>query len=216
MIPNLTWTIAEMQSGLATTTQLTTVEGKIDTIDDFVDTEISAIKAKTDNLPSDPADASDITAAFTEIKGAGWSSATDTLEKISDSAGSGSTAITISPLAANDVQRVEGTSITLFLGEAIAVGPVAVFDSSTPSTPVNLTSFQPLELVVSKKFGGDIVVIPNASITISGVNNNNFSVNSSGGTNIPGTHAWALRKVSTQQVLAYGDWKVLQAAIKDS
>jgi hypothetical protein len=216
MIPNLTWTIAEMQSGLATTTQLTTVESKIDTIDDYVDTEVSAIKAKTDNLPSDPADASDITAAFTEIKGAGWSSATDTLEKISDSAGSGSTAITISPLAANDVQRVEGTSITLFLGEAIAVGPVAVFDSSTPSTPVNLTSFQPLELVVSKKFGGDIVVIPNASITISGVNNNNFSVNSSGGTNIPGTHAWALRKVSTQQVLAYGDWKVLQAAIKDS
>jgi hypothetical protein len=153
-----------------------------------------------------------VTSAFTEIKGAGWSSASDTLEKISDSAGT----VTISPLAANDVQRVEGTSITLFLGEAIAVGPVAVFDSSTPAAPVNLTSFQPLELVVSKKFGGDIVVIPNASITISGANSNNFSVNSSGGTNIPGIHAWALRKVSTQQVLAYGDWKVLQAAIKDS
>jgi hypothetical protein len=206
--------IADIQTGLATTTQLTTVEGKIDTLDNYVDTEVAAIKAKTDNLPSDPADASDITAAFTEIKGAGWSSGTDTLEKIADTAGSSN--ITISPLAANDIQRVEGTSITLFLGEAIAVGPVAVFDSSTPAAPVNLTSFQPLELVVSKKFGGDIVVIPNASITISGVNNNNFSVNSSGGTNIPGIHAWALRKVSTQQVLAYGDWKVLQAAIKDS
>jgi hypothetical protein len=83
--------ITEIQSGLATSAALTTVEGKIDTIDgivdsilvdtaeigaagagltvlatqasvntidDFLDTEIAAIKAKTDNLPSDPADAS--------------------------------------------------------------------------------------------------------------------------------------------------------------
>lgn len=34
----------------------------VDTIDDFLDTEIAAIKAKTDNLPADPADASDIAA----------------------------------------------------------------------------------------------------------------------------------------------------------
>lgn len=34
----------------------------ITTIDDFLDTEIAAIKAKTDNLPTDPADASDIAA----------------------------------------------------------------------------------------------------------------------------------------------------------
>jgi hypothetical protein len=32
------------------------------TLDDFVDTEVAAIKAKTDNLPADPADASDIAA----------------------------------------------------------------------------------------------------------------------------------------------------------
>ena len=37
----------------------------VDTIDDFLDTEIAAIKAKTDNLPADPADASDIAASFT-------------------------------------------------------------------------------------------------------------------------------------------------------
>jgi len=36
----------------------------VDTIDDFIDTEVAAIKAKTDNLPSDPADASDIATAF--------------------------------------------------------------------------------------------------------------------------------------------------------
>ncbi len=39
----------------------------VDTIDDFLDTEVAAIKAKTDNLPSDPADASDIAASFTTV-----------------------------------------------------------------------------------------------------------------------------------------------------
>jgi hypothetical protein len=39
----------------------------VDTVDDFLDTEIAAIKAKTDNLPSDPADASDIASAFTTV-----------------------------------------------------------------------------------------------------------------------------------------------------
>lgn len=39
----------------------------LDTVDDFLDTEVAAIKAKTDNLPSDPADASDIAASFTSI-----------------------------------------------------------------------------------------------------------------------------------------------------
>lgn len=39
----------------------------VDTVDDFLDTEIAAIKAKTDNLPSDPADASDIASSFSSI-----------------------------------------------------------------------------------------------------------------------------------------------------
>ena len=39
----------------------------VDTVDDFLDTEIAAIKAKTDNLPTDPADASDVAASFTSL-----------------------------------------------------------------------------------------------------------------------------------------------------
>ena len=39
----------------------------VDTIDDLLDTEIAAIKAKTDNLPADPADASDIAARFDTV-----------------------------------------------------------------------------------------------------------------------------------------------------
>lgn len=43
------------------------LDTQLTTIDDFLDTEIAAIKAKTDNLPSDPADASDIASAFTTV-----------------------------------------------------------------------------------------------------------------------------------------------------
>ncbi|MDG4903207.1 hypothetical protein P9279_22105 [Mesorhizobium sp. WSM4962] len=57
---------------LATASALATVAG-------YVDTEVAAIKAKTDNLPSDPADASDIAAAFTSLQSHGdsaWATAT--------------------------------------------------------------------------------------------------------------------------------------------
>lgn len=40
----------------------------VDTIDDFLDTEVAAIKAKTDNLPADPADASTIATATSTIQ----------------------------------------------------------------------------------------------------------------------------------------------------
>ena len=36
-------------------------------VDDYIDTEVAAIKAKTDNLPTDPADASDIAASFSTV-----------------------------------------------------------------------------------------------------------------------------------------------------
>ena len=66
--------VTEIQSGLATAANLSTVAGYIDTevaaILAAVDTEVAAIKAKTDNLPTDPADASDIAARFTTVDGA--------------------------------------------------------------------------------------------------------------------------------------------------
>lgn len=73
--------VTEIQSGLSTLdaagvrtavglasanldTQLSSISGKVDAVDDYVDTEVAAIKAKTDNLPSDPASASTIATAF--------------------------------------------------------------------------------------------------------------------------------------------------------
>jgi ActR/RegA family two-component response regulator len=71
---------AEVDTAISDVGLTTTITGRIDaavstrasqtsvdTIDDFLDTEVAAIKAKTDNLPSDPADASDIAAAFTSL-----------------------------------------------------------------------------------------------------------------------------------------------------
>ena len=43
-------------------------QSAVNTVDDFLDTEIAAIKAKTDNLPSDPADESSIQAAIAAVQ----------------------------------------------------------------------------------------------------------------------------------------------------
>jgi cell division protein ZapA (FtsZ GTPase activity inhibitor) len=42
-------------------------QASVDTLASYVDTEVAAIKAKTDNLPTDPADASDIAASFVTV-----------------------------------------------------------------------------------------------------------------------------------------------------
>ncbi len=68
--PDSTTTFAVLLTDLAYNlggSDLATINTKLDTIDDFLDTEIAAIKAKTDNLPADPADASDIAASFATI-----------------------------------------------------------------------------------------------------------------------------------------------------
>lgn len=46
----------ELQSGLATAASITTLSGKVDTIDDFLDTEMAAVLADTNELQTDWAD----------------------------------------------------------------------------------------------------------------------------------------------------------------
>lgn len=50
-------------------TEIATIISDIATLATYVDTEVAAIKAKTDNLPADPADASDIAASLATITG---------------------------------------------------------------------------------------------------------------------------------------------------
>lgn len=69
--------VTEIQAGLSTLDAAgvrtavglasANLDAQLSTIDDFLDTEVAAIKAKTDNLPSDPADQSLIIAATDAI-----------------------------------------------------------------------------------------------------------------------------------------------------
>lgn len=58
---------AQAQTDVRTATGLASanLDTQLGTIDDLLDTEVAAIKAKTDNLPSDPADQSAVEAAIT-------------------------------------------------------------------------------------------------------------------------------------------------------
>ena len=135
----------------------------------------------------------------------GWRFKEKALEEVPASS------VTITPLSSEVEQRVDGTNITVFLGENITIGPIVVTDSNGSAVDLSATC----EIVISRKFRGDILVIPNSSITRSGVGNNQFTFPSTGATLIVGTHAWALRRVSDNFVYSYGDWIVKQAATKD-
>lgn len=92
---------------------LTTLSTKIDTIDDFLDTEIAAIKAKTDNLPSDPADASDVAAAVAAV-----SAKIDTVDDFLDTeiaaikAKTDSLTFTVAGVVDANIQRVNDVAVT--------------------------------------------------------------------------------------------------------
>jgi len=190
--------VTEIQSGLAS-------QSSVNTLTSYVDTEVAAIKAKTDNLPSDPADASDITAAFTEIKGATWSSSTDTLEAIRDA--SGAATINVTPLQASEPDRITPSGIQTLINDLSAIGPIAITDSS--GDPVSLAGLT-LKVCIERIDG---TVLANLTPTISGASNNQitFTPNADSVAKT-GTFRWALRQVSDGKVYGLGEFIVDSAA----
>jgi hypothetical protein len=166
MIPNLTWTISEMQAGLATS--------------------------------------AGVTSAFTEIKGASWSSATDTLEKIADSAGA---SVTVAPLSATSPDRITQSTVQTLINDTSAVGPIAIKDSSG-----NAVSLSGLTLKVCiEKIDG--TVLANLTPTISGTSNNQITFTpNADSVSKTGTFRWALRQVSDGKVYGLGEFVVDPAA----
>jgi hypothetical protein len=57
----------DTQLGVIAADTTTDIPATLATIAAYIDTEVAAIKAKTDNLPSDPADASDIATSFSAV-----------------------------------------------------------------------------------------------------------------------------------------------------
>lgn len=174
---------------------------------------VTAIKAKTDNLPGDPADASDITAAFTEIKGVAWSSTTDTLEAIRDAAGSGSTSIMVTPVVAQVPVRVRDTDIETYIGDLSTIR-IGIFSGEDA---VDLLGFGNLEVCVQAKDGTDLDFVPMADLTIDGTSNNYVSWEPSGPSVATVRRGkWSLRKTSNKQVIAKGAWIISDAALEDT
>lgn len=58
------------------------VVGSVASVTGLTASDVGAIKAKTDNLPSDPADASDIAALFTALPAAIWAALTSSLTTV--------------------------------------------------------------------------------------------------------------------------------------
>jgi hypothetical protein len=164
------------------------------------------------SIQSGLATSAGVTAGFTEIKGTGWSSGTDTLEKIAESSGGGGTSIMVTPVVAQTPVRVIGSNISTFIGDLSTIR-IGVFSGSDP---VDLTAFGDLEVCVQQKNGTDLDFIEMADLTIDGDDSNYISWEPSGPSVSDVTRGkWSLRKASNKQVIAYGAWIVEDAALED-
>ena len=226
--------VTEIQSGLATSAQATAIEADTQDIQSRLpaalvggrmDSSVGAMAANTitasavasdavTEIQSGLATSTIVTAGFTEIKGATWSSATDTLEAIRDaSGGGGSTSIMVTPVVAQVPVRVIGSNIETFIGDLSDIR-VGVFSGTDP---VDLSTMGDLEVCVQLKSGVDLDLVPMADITIDGDDNNYFSWTPNGeSVDAVRTGKWSLRKASNKQVIAYGAWIVVDAALSDA
>jgi hypothetical protein len=181
--------------------------------DEFVVIAGSHVHAIAD-IQSGLATSSGVTAGFTEIKGAGWSSSTDTLEEIRDAVDSvsGST-VTVAPLSSLTPERVNGTTISVAVGD---VSPVSIDVYDANGVAIDLTAQGNLEVCVESRDNVDLQVVAHASITISGTGNRKATWTPN--TAAVGTvdkHRWSLRTASAKRVLAYGPWVVERVALSD-
>jgi hypothetical protein len=154
-----------------------------------------------------------VTAAFTEIKGAGWSSATDTLEKIADSSGGGGT-VTVAPLSSLAPERVNGTTISVAVGD---VSPVSIDVYDANGVAIDLTAQGNLEVCIESRDNIDLQVVAHASITISGTGNRKATwTPNAAAVGTVDKQRWSLRTASGKRVLAYGPWVVERVALNDA
>jgi hypothetical protein len=154
-----------------------------------------------------------VTAGFSEIKGAGWSSATDTLEEIADASGGGGT-VTIAPLSSLAPERVNGTTISVAVGD---VSPVSIDVYDSNGVAIDLTAQGNLEVCIESRSNIDLQVVAHASITISGTGNRKATwTPNAAAVGTVDKQRWSLRTASGKRVLAYGPWVVERVALNDA
>jgi hypothetical protein len=180
--------------------------------DEFVVIAGSHVHAIAD-IQSGLATSAGVTAGFTEIKGAGWSSATDTLEKIAESSGGGGT-VTVAPLSSLAPERVNGTTISVAVGD---VSPVSIDVYDANGVAIDLTAQGNLEVCIESRDNVDLQVVAHASITISGTGNRKATwTPNAAAVGTVDKQRWSLRTASGKRVLAYGPWVVECVALNDA
>jgi len=172
-------------------------------------THVHAIAA----IQSGLATSSGVTSAFTEIKGATWSSSTDTLEAIRDASGGGGT--TIIPAASFAPTRTDTTNLIAYVGETI--NQILVVYQSDGTTALDLSG-KTLTVVFEDMETGDTGVVASASVTVSGDNNNIVTfAYPSAVTDEIGQFRYALRdEAAPKTVYSQGLLLVKAAANKDA
>lgn len=178
--------VTEIQSGLAS-------QSSVNTLTSYVDTEVAAIKAKTDQLSFTVANQVDANAL---------------------SGGGGGGSIVVTPVVAQTPVRAVATTITTYKGDRSAI-TVGVFSGTTP---VNLSTLGALEICIQTKAGTDLQLISAANITISGTSSNYFSFSPNAtAVGTVGRFMWSLRVASSssKQVIVYGAFVVEDAALAD-
>lgn len=121
--------------------------------------------------------------------------------------------VSVTPVVAQTPVRVVGSNIETFIGDLSDIR-VGVFSGTDP---VDLSAMGDLEVCVQLKSGADLDVVPMADITIDGDDNNYFSWTPNGeSVDAVRTGKWSLRKASNKQVIAYGAWIVVDAALSDA
>jgi len=115
-------------SGVATAAALTTVEGKIDAIDDYVDTEVAAVKAVTDKLDT-----------AMELDGAVYRFTENALEEAPAGGGVGTdvNVISVAGTAVTSVDdfKADVSGITATVDEDDIHDALDSYEASDPSSP---------------------------------------------------------------------------------
>lgn len=163
------------------------------------------------------ADATTLAEINATTAGANYDNTNDSQEALRDRgdvAWSAVGSVNVTPLTATTETRVNGTTINYYVGETIAQ-TVAITDSA--GSAVNLTG-KTLQVVIDspRPSHGDVQVIANANITISGASSNQVTfTNSAAVTASARTLRWALRDTSNNKVLGRGQVRVTEAAKED-
>ena len=179
----------------------------LDTLDDFVDTEVAAIKAVTDKVDT-----------MVVLDGAVYQYTVNAVEL---APGGGTTNVSVYPLNASMPLKTKGSVLTFYKNEAgEVIGPITVTTrDGSVITPVDLSGMT-LEVRFVDYEGTEILTVLNADITVSGADSNQFDFVVT--TALTGTvteehedqwHYWSLRDVTggDDNVLVAGRARVLLA-----